>query len=138
MFRFTSFLAVLVVFRWCWRGHGRRLHPPILDSRRGCPYLLGRHGLVHSNLLHSFDATSTNGEEPYGSLIQDGSTLYGMTYLGGANDEGTIFHIGTNGSGFQLLHSFHDTDDTNGENPFGSLIQNGSTLYGTTLLGGAG
>ena len=46
-------------------------------------------------LLHSFSADTTNGENPYGSLTLDGSTLYGMTYYGGANDVGVIFEMGT-------------------------------------------
>ncbi len=33
----------------------------------------------------------TNGSNPFGSLILDGATLYGMTYDGGVNSFGTIF-----------------------------------------------
>ena len=49
-----------------------------------------------------------------------------MTYYGGANGRGTIFGIGTDGNDFQLLHDF-DTPDDDGEHPYGSLIQGGST-----------
>ena len=42
--------------------------------------------------LTSFNGT--NGQEPYfGSLTLSGSTLYGMTPLGGANGDGTVFSI---------------------------------------------
>jgi len=87
-------------------------------------------------LLHSFEGGADNGSQPYGSLIQDGSTLYGMTYSGGANSAGTIFKIGTDGNGFELLHSFSLGDATNGAFPYGSLIQDGNTLYGMTYAGG--
>jgi uncharacterized repeat protein (TIGR03803 family) len=43
--------------------------------------------------LYNFDGT--HGSEPYGSLILSGSTLYGMTYGGGANSDGTIFSLNT-------------------------------------------
>ena len=54
-----------------------------------------------------------------------------MTYSGGSDHEGTIFKIGTDGSGFALLHSFAG-GASDGEDPYGSLIQDGSTLYGMT------
>ena len=69
-----------------------------------------------------------------GSLTLSGSTLYGMTLSGGANGNGTIFSINTDGSGFQNLFSF---SGTNGDNPHGSLTLSGSTLYGMTSAGGA-
>ena len=45
--------------------------------------------------LLSFNGT--NGEYPHGGLTLSGSTLYGMTYHGGANDDGTIFSIPVTG-----------------------------------------
>ena len=87
-------------------------------------------------LLHSFTATVNDGENPYGSLISDGSTLYGMTRCGGVSNEGVVFSIRTGGTDFTLLHSFTATVD-DGENPWGSLISDGSTLYGMTRYGGA-
>ena len=63
-----------------------------------------------------------------------GSTLYGTTAYGGANGDGNVFSINTDGSGFQNLLSF---SGTNGANPIGSLTLCGSSLYGTTNTGGA-
>ena len=58
-----------------------------------------------------------------------------MTFSGGTVADGTIFKIGRDGSGFNVMHSFlSGTND--GRNPSGSLIQSGSTLYGMTQLGG--
>lgn len=75
------------------------------------------------------------GEMPCGSLILSGETFYGTTYLGGANNDGDVFCINTDGSGYQDLHDFNGTD---GKEPdYESLVLNGSTLYGTTYSGGA-
>ena len=78
------------------------------------------------------------GRYPYGDLTLIGSTLYGMTGGGAANSEvngqGTIFSIHADGSDFQNLLSFNDT---NGAYPIGDLTLSGSSLYGMTIGGGA-
>ena len=43
------------------------------------------------NILHSFGATLTDGENPASSLTRSGQTLYGMTQFGGAKGYGVIF-----------------------------------------------
>jgi uncharacterized repeat protein (TIGR03803 family) len=83
--------------------------------------------------LYDF-AGSTNGSNPYGSLISDGTFLYGMTELGGINNVGVIFKIKSDGSGYVKLLDFAGA--TNGSNPYGSLISDGTFLYGMTELGG--
>ena len=47
--------------------------------------------------LLDFSGT-TNGELPQGSLISDGTFLYGMTSQGGTNDMGVIFKIKPDGT----------------------------------------
>ena len=86
-------------------------------------------------ILHQFTGGSADGAYPFGSLIQDGSVLYGMTSSGGDYNYGVVFEINTNGSGFQILHEFAG-GSTDGASPFGSLIQDGSVLYGMTSGGG--
>ena len=45
-------------------------------------------------VLHSFGTSNTDGAEPEGALIQDADgNLYGTTFFGGANNEGTVFKI---------------------------------------------
>jgi uncharacterized repeat protein (TIGR03803 family) len=83
--------------------------------------------------LHSFTG-APDGKSPYGSLIYDGTFLYGMTYLGGTNDMGTIFKIMPDGTGYAKLLDFAGT--TNGAAPFGGLISDGTFLYGLTRSGG--
>lgn len=55
--------------------------------------LISTFSLAQTTTLLNFAGT-TNGSYPNGSLVSDGTFLYGMTYGGGINDEGTIFKIG--------------------------------------------
>jgi uncharacterized repeat protein (TIGR03803 family) len=92
------------------------------------------HGQTYT-VLHSFNGASDEGAGPQGSLTLVGSALYGTTGgLGGIG--GTVFKVNTDGTAFGLLHSFGVYPD--GFNPRGSLTlgPDGSTLYGTTFLGG--
>ena len=58
-----------------------------------------------------------------------------MSATGGTTGDGTIFQIGTGGSGFVVTHSF--TDGANdGRNLGGSMVQFGSTLAGMSEFGG--
>jgi uncharacterized repeat protein (TIGR03803 family) len=85
--------------------------------------------------LLDFSGT-TNGNNPYGSLISDGTFLYGMTTRGGVNNYGTIFKIKPDGSGYVDLLDFAGV--INGRNPYGDLIYDGTYLYGMTRQGGTG
>ena len=85
------------------------------------------------SVLHNFTG-GDDGAAPFARLILSGNTLYGTTYMGGSSDEGTVFSVNTNGTGFAILHSFSFFSD--GSNPLSTLALSGNTLYGTTLLGG--
>ncbi len=79
--------------------------------------------------------TSTNGANPYGSLMQasDGN-FYGMTCKGGTSNDGTIFKCTKTGT-LTVLVNFNGT---NGANPFGNLIQaTDGNLYGMSYYGGS-
>jgi uncharacterized repeat protein (TIGR03803 family) len=62
--------------------------------------------------------------------------LYGTTRTGGANNQGTIFALNDDGSGFHLLHSFAPAAG-DGKDPLVGMALDGTTLYGTTHSGGA-
>ena len=79
-------------------------------------------------------AGNTNGASPYSSLISDGTFLYGMTAFGGTNDDGVIFKIKSDGTGYVKLLDFAGA--SNGKYPKGSLISDGTFLYGMTSGGG--
>ena len=94
-------------------------------------------GMAAINLLRSFAGGSGDGAYPYYShVIQDGSTLYGMTGSGGSSNYGVIFKIKTDGSSFTLLHTFAGGSG-DGANSIGSLTLSGSTLYGMANWGGS-
>jgi len=108
--------------------------------------------------LHEFSATvptvlGTNydGNRPTADLVTDGNTLYGTTEYGGANNNGTVFKINKDGSGFTVIKTFSATfvgtnniglsfsgagTNMDGSRPISGLVLNGGTLYGTTYNGG--
>lgn len=84
--------------------------------------------------IHAFDYV--NGSYPEGSLISDGTFLYGVTSRGGNSDNGTIFKILPDGSGYTDFFNFTGGGGT-GNEPIGDLLYDGTFLYGTTSMGGA-
>jgi uncharacterized repeat protein (TIGR03803 family) len=100
--------------------------------------------------LHDFMATdentgtNTDGAYPAAGLILSGNTLYGTASGGGGWDNGTVFAVNTDGTGFTNLYSFtaeagNDDDNltnSDGAMPVAGLILSGNTLYGTASEGG--
>lgn len=83
-------------------------------------------------ILHEFN--ETDGESPYGGLIESGGKFYGTTRFGGDYGEGTLFVYDPAGSGTHaILHHF---DDINGSNPYCFLLESGGKFYGTARSGG--
>ncbi len=82
--------------------------------------------------LASFN--DTDGGLPSGDvgLTLVGSTLYGMTGIGGTYNQGVIFSLPVTGGTPTVLYSFD-----NSEQASGALTLVGSTLYGMTSGGGA-
>jgi uncharacterized repeat protein (TIGR03803 family) len=85
-------------------------------------------------VLHSFTSTNSDGATPEGQPLIIGSNIFGVTYNGGSNSDGSIYQISTNGTGFTLLYSF--LEGPNGANPLCTLVSTGSTFYGMTFNGG--
>ena len=95
-------------------------------------------------VLHSFgqlsNTTYVDGVSPYGQLLLVGNTLYGTTSYGGAQNDGTIFKVNTNGSGFTVLYNFTlgYMADYGALGPDSGLVTDGKYLYGTISNGGPG
>lgn len=90
------------------------------------------------SIVHSFTALVTgDGGSPLAGLIMDNAgNLYGTTYVGGTNNDGTVFKIDATGTE-SVLFSF-PTGTNDNANPRASLIMDSSgNLYGTTVFGGA-
>lgn len=90
------------------------------------------------SMLHTFQGQSgpwaagtADGAGP-ADLIIVGDTVFGTAEFGGLGACGTVFSINTDGSGFDVLHTFTFDD---GGDPRG-LTSAGGVLYGTTYTGG--
>jgi uncharacterized repeat protein (TIGR03803 family) len=84
-------------------------------------------------VLYSF-ANEADGEFPEAPLTESNGVLYGTTYLGGLDAQGTVFRI--NAGKKTIVHNFGA--GTDGANPQSALFDDAGTLYGTTVHGGNG
>ena len=106
------------------------------DYTYGTVYRLDKDGNNYS-VVYSFGGTGTDAVNPSAALVQgsDG-TLYGTTYGGGSSGYGTVFKIGTNGTGYVILRNFAN-NNVDGHNLASSvLIASDGNLYGTANSGG--
>lgn len=92
---------------------------------KGCVYKVYKDGTGYQ-VLYSFDGKD-NGGQPNIKLTLNGNTLYGVTTIGGPYSSGTIFKINTDGTGYQKMYDFINTNV-----PRGPLTLSGSVLYGVT------
>ena len=121
----------------------------LLQARDGKLYgMTTNGGLSDAGVIFSFDpststytklkdlGTNESGSNPSSSLIQtkDGK-FYGMTSQGGSSGVGVIYSFDPFTSTYTKVKDF---DNTNGANPWGSLMQaRDGKLYGMTHLGGS-
>jgi uncharacterized repeat protein (TIGR03803 family) len=83
--------------------------------------------------LHTFTpATEGNGGSA-GLTETPGDSLFGVNTVGGASDEGTLYSIKKDGSGFTIIHQFVAAT---GSIPESKLVYFDGKLYGTTSYGG--
>ena len=82
--------------------------------------------------LASFDGT--DGTNPWSDLTLSGTTLFGTTNVGGADNDGTVFSVPITGGTPATLLSLNGS---NGSLFFCGVTVVGSTLYGAAWQGGA-
>lgn len=101
----------------------------------GCIFRLTPAG--EYKVLYHFGSRTNDLKYPRGDLmIATDGRIYGTTSEGGRDGYGGVFRIKTNGSGYEVLHTFNGD---NGRNPWGGLVQAADgNLYGTTRYGGKG
>ncbi len=90
-------------------------------------------------IIYSFTGGSDGGT-PFAGVILDGNTLYGTTHNGGISGCGgygcgTVFEVDATTGIEKVLFSFDA--DSNGSEPYASLIEQSGVLYGTTFYGGS-
>jgi uncharacterized repeat protein (TIGR03803 family) len=114
-------------------------------SGYGTVFAINTNGTGFTNLYNftgpAFNNTNTDGVNPTGDLILSGNTLYGVANAGGYFNQGTMFAVNTNGTGFTNLHNFTSISgplltNIDGTSPSAGLILSGNTLYGTADNGG--
>ncbi|MCW3083853.1 MAG: Na-Ca exchanger/integrin-beta4 [Bacteroidetes bacterium] len=101
-------------------------------NNKGTIYKIMPDGSNYTTLFNF--AGNINGDAPHGSLVSDGTYLYGTTYDGGAHNFGVIYRVNPDGTGYTILRDLVFND---GYNPTGSLYYDGTYLYGTTTGGGS-
>lgn len=102
-------------------------------TNRGVVFAMQANGTGYTN-LHRFLGGVGDGKHPKGSLLLQGSRLYGVTSGGGLDDAGAVFALNTDGSGYTNLYEFTGSSG-NGQNPSGTLTTDGTWLYGVALRG---
>ena len=101
----------------------------------GTLYKLAPNGKI--TVLHNFAGWPSDGADPRGVLVQgtDGN-FYGTTFMGGANNFGSVFKLTPSGQ-YSILYSFCALAGcVDGKNPWVGLIQaTDGSLYGTSQGG---
>ena len=88
---------------------------------------------------HQFTGAPGDGRDPESNAMTLGGTaLYGTTLNGGLNDNGTIFSINDDGTGYASLFSFQKSVLKNkGDQPFSTFALSSGILFGMTSQGGS-
>ncbi len=110
------------------------------NSGLGNGVVYGVHTNGSSPAALALFADFSGGSVPATGLVWSGNLLFGTTENGGAAGHGTLFQIGTNGSGYAQAHEF-SFPDNNGNNPDGydpraAMVLSAGMFYGTTRYGG--
>ena len=91
-----------------------------------------------STTLHAFTGGTADGTFISADLVQasDG-VLYGVTSGGGANNNGIVFGVQPDGSGYQVFFSFPAGTNVTRAPISGFMQGRDGALYGTTSVGGS-
>lgn len=94
--------------------------------------------------LYSFDRFN-DGFYPQGVLTDLDTALFGTAHFGGPANNGTVFTLNNDGTGFKTLHVFSVVTgslpyqtNSDGANPQAGLLLSAGTLFGTAAFGGSG
>src|ERR1019366_1691654 len=89
---------------------------------------------------HFFPGAKTDGNNPrHNAMTLAGTVLYGTTLTGGQHDNGTLFSINDDGTGYSAppLFDFPKSAKNNGgDQPHSCFVAAGSLLYAMTSQGG--
>ena len=87
-------------------------------------------------ILHSFNAAT--GSYPVGGVVEGSDdNLYGTTTAGGLDNAGVVYRIARDGSSYQRMVDFDNSDTSEGYQSYAGLVAGSDgKLYGTTIWGG--
>lgn len=85
--------------------------------------------------LHNFSFGKSDGSSPTGGVAIYGSKIYGTTSLWGSGEDGVLYSVNLDGTGYQVLHDFSGSD---GNQPSADLVVSGTKFFGTAQFGGQG
>jgi uncharacterized repeat protein (TIGR03803 family) len=94
-------------------------------------------GSYKESVLYSFDG-GKDGATPYGGILSAKSgVLYGTTFAGGENGDGTVYALTPSGKTYaeSIVYSFAG-GAKDGANPYAALVASGDLVFGTTAAGG--
>jgi uncharacterized repeat protein (TIGR03803 family) len=152
VFRMTPAGDVTTLYTFDFQLTGDSPYAGVIDggdgklygTTRGTGAYLGNVFRVGSGFLdlHAFSGFFFGNDGSHseaGLVLGDDGKLYGTTSDGGAQNIGTVFRIGTDGSGYAIVHSFTGFLGTaTGATPRGGLVKGGDgNFYGTTNGGGS-
>ena len=78
--------------------------------------------------------TGGDGANPYGGVLLAGDVLYGTTYAGGSSNQGTVFKVNPDGTGYNVLKEFL-VGSLDGERPRAGLVMANTRFYPHLLFG---
>lgn len=99
-----------------------------------CIVAVGRVKAQTVRTLHTFDMYESEGIFPSTGLVLSDNVLYGTAADGGVWNNGTVFSLNKDGTGFSRLYSF--TGGNDGASPVAGCVLSDNTLYGTAQNGG--
>jgi uncharacterized repeat protein (TIGR03803 family) len=118
-------------------------NPNCLNSGCGTAFELSPNdnGTWTETVLHSFNASKSDGCTPFAGLTLDSAgNLYGTTQSCGTHGLGTVYKLSPGQAGswtFSLLHSFGGSKKDGAVSDSTLLMDANGNLYGTTVYGGS-
>ncbi len=136
-----------VLFRIRSKAQGQNPNAELVEMNDGFLYGVApfggatNHGVIYKikldgtgfQVILNFNQTVTGAYPQNHLLAGSDGYLYGTTSGGGQFNQGTIFKIFPDGSGFKKLLDF---SGANGSQPHGSLVEKNRKLFGTAPAGG--
>lgn len=91
------------------------------------------------SVIYNFEQGDNNGignEPHHDAMLNYNNTLYGVTVYGGINNNGVIFKINPDGSGYAPVHVFKGGID-DGAQPHSGVLEINNVFFGMTAEGGS-